>query len=151
MKLLAIDPGSEDIGFAYFVDGELVRTELIRGRGTRLERLFYIGEQLVAAANTRRWAPETIAFENVYIGRNAGTALSMAKTIGYLEHVLYPLHPRAIWLYISRPQICQILGLNGNAKGDLKRAAARDRFPGLLSQHEADAAAVGLAVLGGKR
>lgn len=148
MRLLAIDPGSQDIGFAYFVDGELVRTDLVRGRGGRLERLHYIGDQLATGARTRGWLPDVVAVEDIYIGRSAGTALRMAKTIGYLERVLYELFPRTSWRYIPRPRICMALGLKGNAKGDVKRAAARGRFPQVTSQDECDAAAVGIAALG---
>jgi hypothetical protein len=46
MNILAIDPGFQRVAFAYFVDGELARTDLIRAGGARLERLHYIGEQL---------------------------------------------------------------------------------------------------------
>lgn len=39
MRLLAIGPGSEEVAFADFVDGELQRTDLIRASGARLEPL----------------------------------------------------------------------------------------------------------------
>jgi hypothetical protein len=147
MNLLAIDPGSQHVAFAYFVDGKLERSDVIHASGSRLERLHYIGEQLERGARTRGWMPDVVAVEEVYIGRSAGTALTMANTIGYLERVIFELYPRTVWRRITRPRICWALGLKGNAGGEDKRRAARDRFPELGSQDECDAAAVGLAAL----
>jgi Holliday junction resolvasome RuvABC endonuclease subunit len=147
VNLLAIDPGSEQVAFAYFVDGRLQRTDLIRAAGARLERLHYIGEQLERGVRTRGWRPDVVAVEEIYVGRNAVTALRMANTVGYLERVIFELFPRTEWKRIHRAKICHALGLKGNAKGDEKRQAARAKYPGLGSQDEADAAAVGLAAL----
>jgi hypothetical protein len=71
----------------------------------------------------------------------------MGKTSGYIARVIHELYPQTRWLAVAKAPICHALGLKGNARRVERQKAARDRFPQLASQDEADAAAVGLAAM----
>jgi Holliday junction resolvasome RuvABC endonuclease subunit len=149
VKLLAIDPGSLAIGFAYFIDGDLRQTDLIRPKSTLswLERMGYIADQLGRGALARAWSPDVVAIEKVAAHRNVSTALTMSMTIGYVARVIDELYPRCQWIEMSKAATCHVIGLKGNARREERQRAAAEHFPQLASQDEADAAVVGIAAL----
>lgn len=149
MNLLAIDPGSLAIGFAYFIDGELARTDLVRPKASLswLERMGYVARELQRGASSRGWAPDVVAIEQVVAHHNLRAALTMSQTFGYVARVVDELYPRCQWAEITKAQACHVIGLKGNARRVERQEAARRRFPELASQDECDAAVVGIAAL----
>jgi len=149
LNLLAIDPGSEVCAFAYLVDGAVLATDAVTPAAslTWLESMEYIAEQLDRGVRTRQWQPDAIAIESVVFWRSASSALTHGMTIGFLARVVSELFPRTRWIEVNLSTIARELGLKANARREERKAAARERFPGLRTQDEADAAAIGITAL----
>lgn len=154
MRLLAIDPGSIQVGFAYFsADGKLEETAIMRApRGpdtspnSWLERVTWVAERI--SDRSVLWAPQVVAIEDVVLGRgmrmNPSTLSAMAQTRGYLVHVLQQEYRGVEFIDVHPASEKRVLGLPFKTDRKMRQAAARARFPG-KTQEEADAAVIGLA------
>ncbi|MEO1320423.1 MAG: crossover junction endodeoxyribonuclease RuvC, partial [Pseudomonadota bacterium] len=91
-RILGIDPGSRLTGFgvidfegdrARFVDAGVIKT----GNGElseRLEVIFDATRELIS-----RHQPDTLAVEQVFVSRNAGSALKLGAARSAHKHLLY--------------------------------------------------------------
>lgn len=155
MRLLAVDPGSNLIGFAYFSSaGALEDTAIMRlprGEETSpsswLERLTFAAERI--ADRSILWTPQVIAIEDVTLARgpkvNPYTLATMAMSRGYLARVLQVEYPGVEFIDVHPASEKKVLGLPAfHVDRKMRQAAARARFPG-KTQEEADAAVIGIA------
>lgn len=155
MRLLAVDPSSNVVGLAYFQSETDRRPETAAlraplGTETRpsgwLDKLEFFEARI--QDRSVLWAPDVIAIEDVIGHRsspNVHSLIVMAKAWGWLVHVLKSEYRSADWIELPTATIRAALGCPSNADRKTRQAAARAEFPGLRTQDEADAAAVGLA------
>jgi Holliday junction resolvasome RuvABC endonuclease subunit len=162
-RILAIDKGSNECGFAY-LDGDEVTTDLMRPKSGLpwAERMDYIAEQLIHASYARSWAPDVVAIEDVvlYVRRfrrdndtvettaNVKTVLTMGETRGYLMRLIRELFPNARIIDIHPSETKAATGAPRDrigAKAHTMRVVAAALGRDDLSFDEADAVAVGWA------
>lgn len=155
MRLLAVDPGSNQIGFAYFSAADkLVETAIMRlPRGPEESPTSWLERVTFAAARISDrsilWAPQVVAIEDVTLARgpklNPYTLATMAQTRGYLVRVFQQEYPGVEFLDVHPASEKKALGLPAfKVDRKMRQAAARARFPG-KTQEEADAAVIGIA------
>lgn len=155
MRLLAVDQGSHDCGFAFFDDRALIDLRVIRGRGPSWSvRMASISAQLRELAGVSEWTPDHIAIEDVVMHRghpNPRSVMAMAQTRGTLIEVLRSLYPYARQRSIPPSRVRSVI----SAPRDRAGAKARNRWAletmsgwtGPATQDEADAYVIGLAAL----
>lgn len=153
MRLLAIDPGSVQVGFAYFsAEDKLEETAIMRApRGpdtspeSWIERVTWVAARI--SDRSVLWAPQVVAIEDVVLGRGAKanpmTMKVMAETRGYLVRTLQQEYPGVEFIDVHAASEKRVLGLPFKTDRKTRQRAARDRFPG-KTQEEADAAVIGL-------
>lgn len=147
-RVLGVDPGlaatgyavvaAEGHGFRLLVEGA-VRTGAHDPLPVRLAHIHHALAQIVAA-----WDPWAVALEEVYLGRNAPSAMYTAQVTGV---VLLLAQGRAVFRYAPREVKRWICG-NGNApKEQMWRMVTHLLGCRPNSHHAADAAALALCAL----
>lgn len=120
MLVLAIDPGIEKVGYAYFkktlngsISYQYLSSGLIRTSKTdhHQKRLYYLFNQLKTLVMKQK--PDLIVFEQLFFFKNAKTVISVSQAQG----VIYLLAAKEnIPTKLLTPlQIKQIITGNGNA------------------------------------
>lgn len=159
LRILAIDQGSNECGFAYLV-GTAVTTDVMTPRASWpwAERMDFIAEQLVHAAHARGWEPEVVAIEDVVlhvrrveglgVTANVKSVLTMGETRGYLKRLIRELWPQARIIDISPSSTKAATGApraRDDAKAHTKRVVGAFLNRRDLTEDECDAVAVGWA------
>lgn len=152
LRILAIDQGSKSCGLAYLEDDVVHWTTVIRPRAALpwAERMDNIAAQIAVFSKARMYEPDVIAVESVVVWRNVRTALVMGETRGYLFRVIRELFPLARLVNVSPSETKAAVGA-GRSRDAAKRRTrlvveAMTHRPD-LSEDEADAVAIGLAVI----
>ncbi|MBN1256131.1 MAG: crossover junction endodeoxyribonuclease RuvC, partial [Planctomycetes bacterium] len=86
MRVIGIDPGTRDVGYA-IVEGQGSRLTLCEsgtiscnGKDKLANRLVQIHRELLVVM--RKWQPEAAAVENVFTGKNPLTAIKIGEGRG---------------------------------------------------------------------
>lgn len=156
MRVLAFDPGYERLGVAVVekvkgkevvLHSECVRTAATLPFNERLQILGAAAEALIAAH-----APDALALEEIFFGKNAKTGVQIAEVRGMLT---YLAKARGLPVYGYTPSEVKI-AITGYGKSD--KAAVALMVPRLVSlpararlDDEVDAIAVGLTCLASVR
>lgn len=149
MKLLAIDPGYEKCGYAFFnkdrspefVTSGLLKTPKTLAQG---ERLLMIYTDLSRLIETEK--PELLAIERLFFSKNVKTALGVSQLVGVVL-MLAAQHKLAV-IEFTPNQIKEIITGYGNAD---KKAVQKmlwlqmGREIKVQDDDESDAIACGLA------
>lgn len=147
-KVLGVDPGLTATGYAVVAeDGGSFRllaegTVRTKARDPLPDRLSHIHQEL--AQVVRAWDPWAVALEEVYLARNAPSAMYTVQVTGV---VLLLAQGREIFWYAPREVKRWICGNGGAAKEQVWHMVAHllGCRPG--SDHAADAAALALCAL----
>lgn len=153
-RVLAVDPGSVNVGLAAFEDGEFLEARTIRGRGDDwAARMGRIAVEL-AEHVTGAWRPDVVAIEGVVLHSgaraNPKTLALMGATRGYLIRVFAELAPGARILEIAPASVRSVVGAPRSRAGAKRfNAIATSALFGedLGSEDARDAAVIGLAAL----
>lgn len=148
-NLLAIDPGSNKLGLAFFIAGKLVATKtLTTDKLTPLDRRLDMADKLEVFIDTNTVVSE----EPLLLGRNNN---AMQRLLGYLEFVTAGqvkwVHPMTLKAFTGsgsndKLEMALAIGerLDDNEQEVLASAINREAFD------ESDAVAVGMWALGRK-
>lgn len=156
MRVLAFDPGYERLGVAVVekihgkevvLHSECVRTSASLSFNERLAILGAAAEALI-----KEHAPDALALEEIFFGKNAKTGVQIAEVRGMLTYVA---KARGLPVYGYTPSEVKI-AITGYGKSD--KAAVALMLPRLVSlpararlDDEMDAIAVGLTCLASVR
>jgi len=155
VRLLALDPGQDISGAAYFDGGRLVSIDRFKSRGTDwLPKLESIAADLRQAARGRSWLPDFVAIELPTPGLHFQANASLGETRGYLQHEVRSLWPKVRIVDVHPSTHGALAG--GRAGLDRKDATKafvievldRHGLPrpqGGLDQNTADAVSIGIA------
>lgn len=148
MRLVAIDPGSNRCGLAFFTDGVLIDTQtLITSQSLPLTRRLHIADQL---SDHLKNAAAVASEEPLLMGRNNNF---MQRLLGMIEF-MYPrvafFHPMTLKKYFGSGKLDKLeLAL---AVGErLKTEREKEIIADIIAREafdESDAVAVGLIYLG---
>lgn len=118
MKILAIDPGYDKLGYALFhketsqkyeyLTSGLIRSSKSLSSGERLQILYNELEALIKAQH-----PEALAVEKLFFSKNVKTALQVSQAIGIV--LLLGAQHKLELLELTPNQIKQIITGYGNA------------------------------------
>lgn len=118
MKVLAIDPGYDKLGYAIFekissqnyeyITSGLIRSSKTLSSGERLQILFSELETLI-----KDQEPEMLAVEKLFFSKNVKTALQVSQAIGVV--LLLGAQHKLELLELTPNQIKQIITGYGNA------------------------------------
>lgn len=145
MRMLSVDPNTKDTGLVMWEDGKPTGAHSINQ--TRADRLLMVQRIIECAGDYRA---EMLAVEDVYMGVNARTALTLAKLVGGIEAAA--LYAGFDVLMLSTGEIDAACGIPAaidrkERKARLAALARLELGDGLM-QDTADAYAVGVAALG---
>lgn len=135
MKVIAIDPSMNNVGWAIADKGNLIRSGLIKTKGkTHGEKLFYLGEHLYEITKDANLGKAYID-KTIYKGRNKSiqTIFVFAKSIGFLE---YFFQEQRIPLYYTSPKLARKQIAINRVWGMYHEVRTRDK---VLTTHEAEA------------
>jgi crossover junction endodeoxyribonuclease RuvC len=147
-KVLGVDPGLTATGYAVVaeVGGEFrllaqgtVRTNGANPLPERLTKIHGALAQVVAA-----WDPEALVLEEVYLARNAPSAMYTAQVCGV---VLLLARGRRVLTYAPRAVKRRVCGNGGAPKDQMVRMITHLLGEKPATDHAADAAALALCAL----
>lgn len=149
MRVLGVDPGLSATGYAVVTDEDRALRALVSGtvrpdpHQPLPQRLGQIHQEL--SALLRQWEPEGLALEEVYLGRNAPSAMATAQVVGV---VLLLAQGLLVFTYAPRQVKKWICG-SGKAPKEQVVAMVAHLLgqDGWESDHAADAAAVAICAL----
>jgi Holliday junction resolvasome RuvABC endonuclease subunit len=138
---LSIDPNTRQTGLVWWHGHECLQGETVTANGWRAMA------QLMRAVIMKH-APDWVAVEGVYVGKNAQTALKLAYLVGAIV-AFCDAHGIPVYA-LSTKEIDATLGIQYASD---ERKAATERFAFYsgqegLDEHQCDAYAVGRAALG---
>ncbi|MBY4675300.1 crossover junction endodeoxyribonuclease RuvC [Marinobacterium arenosum] len=147
MLILGIDPGSRITGFGVInsvgAKSEYVASGCIRIRGEALpERL----KQVYAGVNEliERYCPQEMAIEQVFMARNADSALKLGQARG-VAIVCGANHDLPVYEYAARKVKLSVVGKGSADKVQVQHMVSSIlKLPGLPQADAADALAIAL-------
>ncbi len=153
MNLIAIDPSSTMIGFAYFENNNLIWAKTIQQKEDNLiDRMKIISKKLVKILNKTN--PDYIAIETPYLGVNRAVSMKMGQIFGmliatctykkYFSKDIIEVHP------LTAKKAAGLVTKVKRAEGKtIVLAKLKELFPKIkiIDDNAADAVAVGLAAI----
>ena len=144
-SLIAIDPGSNKIGIAYFRHEHLVESKQINLKGTTFYNRLRAMKFTVAVFLAKYSNIGYLAVETPYIGRNPQTGLKLGMARGVILSLAFR-HKIEI-IDISPQEVRSHYGVRGNSKKEAYQKIVKLEFAREitkeLGEDEADAIAIG--------
>ena len=151
MKILAIDPGFERLGFAVLEGNEVLFSTCFK-TSSRLpfpERLFLIGKKIEEII--KEYKPEVLAIESLFLATNQKTVMRVAETRGAIIYLAQKFDLKIREFTPLQVKIA-VTGFGRAGKTEVAKMLKKllKIRPEIKSDDELDALAIGLTAQGSR-